>query len=134
MLRKIITFIVIIASLIIVLYIFSDTKKIYENQVSLETQSFLYNKVADYEDIIQNYYEKKKLNSSNNDDNQTNNNFTQNLEILAVPKFEFYTIKPGDTLISIANIFNQDYKKLGKINNIKNLNLIYAWDVLKIPK
>ena len=35
-----------------------------------------------------------------------------------------YVVKRGDTLIKIAKMYNMNYKELGKLNNIENLNLI----------
>ena len=46
----------------------------------------------------------------------------------------YYKIQSGDTLIKIAEKFNTNYKYLQEINNIKNANLIYTGDTLKIPK
>ena len=43
-----------------------------------------------------------------------------------------YVIKKGDTLSGIAKKFNTTVKELAKKNNIKNVNKIYAGDVLKI--
>lgn len=58
-------------------------------------------------------------NNSNNSENSTNNEKT-------------YTIQNGDTLSGIALRFNTTVSKLVELNNIKNPNLIYAGDVLKI--
>lgn len=146
MLKKIITFLITIALLGLIIFIFVDTKRVYQNKYSIETQKFIYDKTSEYQDEISNLKSKKlqakelkklnnnSLNSVIQTNNNTNNNFTQNLGILAVPKEDVYVIKPGDTLISIANIHNKDYRKLGKLNNIKNLNLIYAWNTLKLSK
>lgn len=43
-----------------------------------------------------------------------------------------YTIKRGDTLWGIANKFNTTVNKLVQLNNIKNPNLIYAGEVIKV--
>lgn len=43
-----------------------------------------------------------------------------------------YTIKRGDTLTQIAKKFNTTVSELVKLNHIKNPNLIYAGDTLKI--
>lgn len=43
-----------------------------------------------------------------------------------------YTVKPGDTLSSIAKKYNTTYQKLAKINSIGNPNLIYVGQKLKI--
>ena len=50
------------------------------------------------------------------------------------PEYIEYTIIKGDTLTSIAKAFGTTIAKLKEINNIKNVNLIYAGDVIKIPK
>lgn len=51
----------------------------------------------------------------------------------AAPKYKNYTIIKGDTLSGIAKAFGTTVAELKKINNIKNVNLIYAGDVIKIP-
>ena len=43
-----------------------------------------------------------------------------------------YTIKRGDTLTQIAKKFNTTVSELVKLNHIRNPNLIYAGDTLKI--
>ena len=43
-----------------------------------------------------------------------------------------YTIKRGDTLSQIAKKFKTTVSELVKLNHIKNPNLIYAGDTLKI--
>lgn len=43
-----------------------------------------------------------------------------------------YTIKPGDTLIDIAREYNTTYQKLAQLNNIKNPNVIYAGQKIRI--
>ena len=45
---------------------------------------------------------------------------------------EFYKIKYGDTLTKIAKMFSTTVAKLAKENNIKNVNLIYAGDSIRI--
>ncbi len=49
-------------------------------------------------------------------------------------KYQSYQIKKGDTLTSIATKFGTSYQELAKINNISNPNLIYAGDIIKVPK
>jgi LysM repeat protein len=44
-----------------------------------------------------------------------------------------YTIQPGDTLSGIAAHFGTTVAELVKLNNIKNPDLIYAGDTLKLP-
>lgn len=43
-----------------------------------------------------------------------------------------YTIKRGDTLTSIANTYGTTPSKLAALNNIKNPNLIYAGQIIRI--
>ena len=49
-------------------------------------------------------------------------------------KYIEYKIKKGDTLTAIAKKYGTTIQTLKKINNIKNVNLIYAGDILKIPE
>lgn len=44
-----------------------------------------------------------------------------------------YKIQKGDTLTAIAKKYGTTIQTLKKLNNIKNVNLIYAGDVIKIP-
>ena len=44
-----------------------------------------------------------------------------------------YTIKKGDTLSEIAKDHNTTVKVLKELNNIANVNKIYAGDIIKIP-
>ncbi len=37
-----------------------------------------------------------------------------------------YTVKPGDTLSEIAETYNTTVEKLAKLNNIKNVDLIFV--------
>lgn len=48
-------------------------------------------------------------------------------------KYKNYTIIKGDTLSGIAKAYGTTVAELKKINGIKNVNLIYAGDVIKIP-
>lgn len=43
-----------------------------------------------------------------------------------------YTIKRGDTLSSIAREFNVTVESIARLNDIQNVNLIYAGDRLRI--
>ena len=45
-----------------------------------------------------------------------------------------YTIAYGDTLIGIAKKYNASVIELAEINGIKNVNKIYAGQVIRIPK
>lgn len=47
--------------------------------------------------------------------------------------YENYVVKSGDWLSRIAAKYNIDYEELAKLNNIKNANLIYTGQVLKVP-
>lgn len=47
--------------------------------------------------------------------------------------YVIYTIKSGDTLSKISKKYGTDYMTLAKLNGIKNPNLIYAGNELKIP-
>lgn len=48
------------------------------------------------------------------------------------PQYDVYTVKKGDTLSEIAAKYGTSYQKIAKDNNIKNPNLIYAGQKLKI--
>lgn len=48
--------------------------------------------------------------------------------------YETYTVVRGDTLSEIAVRFNTTVSYLAKLNNIKNVNLIYVGQVLKIKE
>jgi len=51
--------------------------------------------------------------------------------------YTLYTIKKGDTLMSIARKFYGDasrYKDIARANNIANPSKIYAGQVIKIPR
>ena len=47
-------------------------------------------------------------------------------------KFVYYTVKSGDTLSEIAQRFGTTVERLVELNNIKNPNLIYPGQVLKV--
>lgn len=53
-------------------------------------------------------------------------------EIMAKVNEQYYTVKAGDTLSSIAKAYNTTIDKLVKLNNIDNPNLIYTGDKLRI--
>lgn len=48
-------------------------------------------------------------------------------------KFEYITVKRGNTLSQIAGEYNTSYEYLAKINNIPNPNLIYVGQEIKVP-
>lgn len=45
----------------------------------------------------------------------------------------FYTIKRGDTLTRIAKKFDTTISAIVSLNNIKNANLIYAGETIRVP-
>lgn len=45
---------------------------------------------------------------------------------------EYYTVKRGDTLSAIAAKYNTNVSQLAEWNNIKNVNLIYAGQLLRV--
>lgn len=53
-------------------------------------------------------------------------------EIMQAPKETIYIVKRGDTLSSIAKKFNTTYQEIARKNGIKNVNLIYPGQKLKI--
>ena len=46
---------------------------------------------------------------------------------------KLYTVKQGDTLSAIATKYNTTVGAIASANDIKNVNLIYSGQVLKIP-
>lgn len=48
------------------------------------------------------------------------------------PVVQYYTVKSGDTLARIASQFGTTYTALAKLNNIKNPNLIYVGQKIRI--
>lgn len=52
--------------------------------------------------------------------------------LLLHKKQKTYTVKPGDTLSEIAETYNTTVEKLAKLNNIKNVDLIFIDQVLVI--
>ena len=47
---------------------------------------------------------------------------------------EYYLVQPGDTLAKIAEKYDTDYRVLAEINGIRNPNLIYPGQKLKVGK
>lgn len=47
--------------------------------------------------------------------------------------YEMYTIKPGDTLSKIADMYGTTYQYLAQINNIADPNYIIAGEKIKVP-
>lgn len=54
-------------------------------------------------------------------------------EPIAEPKLSVYVVKKGDTLLEIALDHNTTVKELVRLNNIKNPDLIYPNQKLKVP-
>ena len=64
------------------------------------------------------------------------NHLESNIEIPVVPekpKYPTYTVKAGDNLSTIALTYGTTVDALVKLNQIKNPNLIYPGQVLKLP-
>lgn len=95
----------------------------------------------------------KNDNSDNNNSNSTGNNssssessadivvskgtinsYKNNSSSTKTPSYTSYSVKKGDTLSEIAQKFHTTVNDLVKANNIKNPNLIYTNQTLKIPK
>ena len=51
-----------------------------------------------------------------------------------VNQYTTYKVQKGDTLSKIASKYGTTYQNLAKINNIKNPNLIYVGQSIKVPK
>ncbi|MBQ9141165.1 MAG: LysM peptidoglycan-binding domain-containing protein [Lachnospiraceae bacterium] len=47
-------------------------------------------------------------------------------------KAEYYTVKSGDTLSGIAKKYGTTYQKLAQMNGIKNPNIIYAGQKIRV--
>ena len=71
-----------------------------------------------------------KKSSSSKKDNKTTTTATKKPESKTVT----YTVKRGDTLSVIATKYGTTVNKIAKDNNIKNVNVIYAGQKLKITK
>ncbi len=56
----------------------------------------------------------------------------QRLRITIPPRYDYYVVRPGDTLGDIALQFQTTVEELAKRNNIRNTNRIYAGQILKI--
>lgn len=61
------------------------------------------------------------------------NGYPKQNAAVSAPKYKDYKIIPGDTLTAIAKAHGTTVAELKKINGIKNANLIYAGDIIKIP-
>lgn len=71
---------------------------------------------------------KQKLTNEGYNYNEVQNKVNEILKVTSVN----YTVKSGDTLSEIALKYNTTVDNLVKLNNIKNKNLIYVGQVLKI--
>lgn len=87
-------------------------------------QNYMY---VDYEPLI-------KAKGLNGWKAGTNSNISTNTgtNTSTKPKEITYTVKKGDTLTAIANKYNTTVSAIAKKNNIKNVNLIYVGQVLRI--
>lgn len=47
---------------------------------------------------------------------------------------ETYVVQPGDTLAEIAEQFGVDLQRLASANDIQNIDIIHAGEVLTIPR
>jgi 5'-nucleotidase / UDP-sugar diphosphatase len=48
-------------------------------------------------------------------------------------EYSSYVIKSGDTLSKLAVTFGTTWKELAEINNVKNANIIFTGDTIKVP-
>lgn len=77
----------------------------------------------------------KKLGKNGFKKETTNNNTQKPITTPSKPKnntIKVYVVKKGDTLIKIANKYGTTYQKLAKDNNIKDPNIIYVGQKIKI--
>lgn len=58
--------------------------------------------------------------------------YERDLEIKQSQEIEYYTVKIGDTLWDIANKFGTTWEHLAKMNRIKNPDLIYPTQRIRI--
>lgn len=63
-----------------------------------------------------------------------NNEYEVNVTGKVVAMADYYVVKKGDVLWKIAKKYDMDYKELGKMNNLKNNNVISVGQKLKIAK
>lgn len=61
------------------------------------------------------------------------NNVTKPVEAADSSSDKLYTVKQGDTLSAIAMKYNTTVGAIASANDIKNVNLIYSGQVIKIP-
>ena len=77
---------------------------------------------------------KNRLSQAGYDYDTVQNIVNQKLGVNNQPNVITYTVKKGDTLSGIASKYGTTYQKIASDNGIKNPNLIYAGQVLKIYK
>lgn len=57
-------------------------------------------------------------------------------QMLTIPAgsapYEYYVVRPGDTLWSIARKNNTDIRQLSTLNNLNNPNILYPGQVIKV--
>lgn len=73
---------------------------------------------------------KEKLEAAGYNYNEIQSKVNEKLNKKTTKKY--YTVKAGDTLTDIAKKYNTTVDKLVKLNNIKNANLIYAGQKLRV--
>lgn len=76
----------------------------------------------------------KRLTAAGYDAAAVQNRVNQIIEEQANHKYKTYVVKRGDTLTSIARLYGTTVQKIAADNNIKNINLIYPGQILKIYK
>ena len=76
---------------------------------------------------------KKKLTASGYNYNDVQKEVNKKLgSSKSTPKAEYYTVKSGDNLTTIAKKYKTTVNTLVKLNNIKNANLIYPGQKLRV--
>lgn len=76
----------------------------------------------------------KRLTAAGYDAAAVQKRVNQILEEQAKPKYKTYVVRKGDTLTAIARLYGTTVQKIAADNNIKNANLIYPGEILKIYK
>lgn len=74
---------------------------------------------------------KKRLTAAGYDYNSVQNEVNKKMEAKK-PKAQYYTVQSGDTLSRIASQHGTTYTELAKLNNIKNPNMIYAGQKIRV--
>lgn len=76
----------------------------------------------------------KRLTAAGYDAAAVQKRVNQILQEQAKPTYKTYVVRSGDTLTAIARLYGTTVQKIAADNNIKNANLIYPGQVLKIYK